>query len=256
MTSSWVVTGGGQGIGRAIVERLVADGGAVVVIELKSEALTWLDSHHDRDRLAGIVGNASDASVTDRAADLAERMGRLAGWVNNAAIFRDADLDGDSGEVLELIGLNLAPVVVGCGTAIRRFLNAGTTGSIVNVSSHQAQRPVRGALPYATAKAAVEGLTRAAAVDYGDRGIRVNAVSLGSIDTDRYRSLLQDQGPEAAGRTESQIAAIHPLRRPGRVGEVADAVAFLLSDRASFITGAILPVDGGRSAQGPDPEQR
>jgi NAD(P)-dependent dehydrogenase (short-subunit alcohol dehydrogenase family) len=87
--------------------------------------------------------------------------------------------------VLDLIALNLAPAVVGCATAIRRFLAVGTGGASVNVSSQQAQRPVRGALPYATAKAAVEGLTRAVAYDYGPRGIPVNAAPW----LDRHRAL-------------------------------------------------------------------
>jgi NAD(P)-dependent dehydrogenase (short-subunit alcohol dehydrogenase family) len=81
---------------------------------------------------------------------------------------------------MEVIALNLDPVVAGCGCAVRRFPAAGTGGAIVNVCSHQAQRAVRGALPYATAKAATEGLTRALAVDYGSKGIRTHAVALGS----------------------------------------------------------------------------
>ncbi|MGH3150140.1 MAG: SDR family oxidoreductase, partial [Streptosporangiaceae bacterium] len=85
-------------------------------------------------------------------------------------------------------------------------------------------------------------------------GIRVNAVALGSIDTDRYRSLLSSQGPRAAARIEAQMARLHPLGRVGGTAEVADAVAYLLSERASFISGVVLPVDGGRAAQGPDPE--
>jgi hypothetical protein len=130
--------------------------------------------------------------------------------------------------------------VAGCATAVRRFLAASAGGAIVNVSSHQAQRPVRGALPYATAKAAVEGLSRALAVDYGPRGIGVNAVALGTIATVRLQALLANGGPSAAGARE-QIRVLHPLGRPGHQGEAADAVRYLLSDEASFINGTVLP---------------
>ena len=87
--------------------------------------------------------------------------------------------------MLDLITANLALAVTGCRVAVRHWLDAGRGGAIVNVSSHQAARPVRGALPYAVAKAAIEGLTRAVAVDYGPAGIRCNAVALGSIATAR-----------------------------------------------------------------------
>jgi NAD(P)-dependent dehydrogenase (short-subunit alcohol dehydrogenase family) len=171
-------------------------------------------------------------------------------------VFRDAALDAvPTGETLSLIGANLRPAVAGCRAAIGQFLASGTKGAIVNVSSHQAQRPVRGALPYATAKAAVEGLTRSLAVDYGRYGIRVNAVALGTIVTERYQALLAGQGPAEAARTEAAIATVHPLGRPGQAEEAAAAIAFLLSGDASFVNGAILPVDGGRSALGQDPEQ-
>ena len=238
---SYVVTGA-RARDRARDRRAARDGGPVVALDADAEALAWTEDAG----LIAIAGDAGDEAVAEQAADAAEAAAPLAGWVNNAALFRDAALhDTPAADVLALIAANLGLAVAGCAVAVRRFLAAGTAGAIVNVSSHQAQRPVPGALPYATAKAAVEGLTRALAVDYGPRGIRVNAVALGSVTTGRL---------EADAATAAAVGALHPLGRAGSADEVAAVVAHLLEP--GFVSGAVIPVDGGRAALGQDPEAR
>jgi NAD(P)-dependent dehydrogenase (short-subunit alcohol dehydrogenase family) len=241
--SSFVVTGAADGIGRAVAERLAAEGEVVIV-----DVVRQLDWRHPHVQL--LTGDAGDPDVAAEAARRAEAAAPLAGWVNNAAIFRDATLTSSgAAQVLELITANLAPALTGCSAAVNHFLRHGRGGAIVNVSSHQAQRPVRGALPYATGKAAIEGLTRAVAVDHGPDGIRTNAVALGSIATARYEQY-RTQHPDV----DAHMALLHPLGRVGTPAEVAAAVVFLLSGEAGFINGAVLPVDGGRAANGADPE--
>lgn len=230
-------------MGRAVSQRL-AQAGPVVVLDVAGE-LSW-----SQPGVQLVSGDAGDPAAAQLAASTAERLAPLAGWVNDAAVFRDATLTSASAEqVMALVAANLAMAVTGCHVAVNHFLRARRPGAIVNVSSHQAQRPVRGALPYATAKAAVEGLTRAVAVDHGPDGIRTNAVALGSISTPRYEEYRLGH-PEV----DAQMAALHPLGRVGTAAEVAEVVAFLLSPAAAYLNGVVLPVDGGRAALGADPE--
>ena len=221
-----VVTGGAKGIGRATAERLLRHGGIVVVIDTDEAALAWTAEYENA---VAIKGSAADPGIAEEAA---RRARPLQAWVNNAALFQDAQLHEDVDGVRAAIHANLEMALAGCAAAVERFLAQGSGGAIVNVTSHQAQRPVPGSLPYATAKAAIEGLTRALAVDYGPYGIRVNAVAPGSIDTGREDTATKD------------LAALHALDRIGSATEVAQAIELAL--QATFITGATIPVDGGR----------
>jgi NAD(P)-dependent dehydrogenase (short-subunit alcohol dehydrogenase family) len=118
--ASYVVTGGGRGVGRAVVERLAGEHNTVAVLEFDAAALDWVAAHPAAGRILPVIGDAADPAVAEQAATVAQTAGPLAGWVNNAAVFRDAWLhEVPPGELLGLIARNLDPVVVGSAVAVR-----------------------------------------------------------------------------------------------------------------------------------------
>ena len=244
-----VVTGAGAGIGRAVVEECARQGWAVVGVDIDAEALGEVSERHDP-HFVGVPGDVSQWSTHERAADAAEEMGSLEGWVNNAGI----EIPASAHEVAEddlrrVLEVDLVGVAFGCATAVRRILGRGR-GSIVNVSSIQAVVGFDGSFAYQAAKGGVEALTRQVAVEYGPHQIRCNSVLPGAVDTPMTHRLLLPEDREAQLR---ELDALHPLGRMAQPSEVAAAVEFLLSDRASFISGVSLRVDGAAAIRGGGP---
>jgi len=241
-----VVTGAAMGIGKAIARKLVGEGLHVVAVDWNAEAL---------DATVSEVGGSIEAVPADvgewethvRAADTAEAAGPLRYWVNNAGI----DIVGGAHEVTPAEidrGLRVLQLGVMYGTAIavRRML-PHRAGSIVNVSSIQGIAAFPRYFVYQAAKAAVIMISKGVAVDYGPFGIRCNAVLPGTVETPMtYATLPTDVPREEALATEGELA---PVRRIAQPEEIADVVEFLLSDRASFVTGTSVAVDGGATAR-------
>lgn len=246
---SAVVTGAAKGIGRATAELFATEGARLVLADVDAEGLdevrTLLEGGGAE--VAAVVGDVADAGDAKRMiAAAVERYGRLDVLVANAGLIPLRTIveatPEDWDEVMAVDGRGM---FLTCKYAIEAMLETGG-GSIVCLSSISGLAGQKGQSTYGPAKFAASGLTMHLAVEWADRGIRVNAVAPGTIRTERVRRL-----PEEPGGTEyiEAIERMHPMGRLGEPGEVAEAIAFLASDRASFITGAILPVDGGYLAQ-------
>jgi NAD(P)-dependent dehydrogenase (short-subunit alcohol dehydrogenase family) len=248
MSGVVVVTGAAKGIGRAICERLGEEGQPVVAVDIDeaglAEAAASLGSGY-----IPVAGDIALWSTHERAIEAARDAGELTGWVNNAGI----DAVGAAHEVDEqslrraLDVLQLGPMF-GCTLALREMLPR-RRGSIVNISSIQGVCAFPGYYAYQAAKAAVAMISKGIATDYGTFGIRCNAVLPGAVDTPMTREqLMRDVGGDLdeALRNEGELAT---LGRIGQASEIAEVVAFLLSDRASYVNGAAIPVDGGATAR-------
>jgi 3-oxoacyl-[acyl-carrier protein] reductase len=234
-----LVTGASRGIGRAVALALAARGAVVVAAAREDHAAAVVDE------IAGQGGRAEAVSVdvTDAAAVAAvadavlERLGRIDVLVNNAGITRDqlvlrmkrADWDA-------VLATNLTGAFI-CVQAVLKPMIKQRSGRIINITSVVGQSGNAGQANYAASKAGLIGMTKALALEVASRGITVNAVAPGLIDTDMTRAI--------SGGAHGDWADRIPLGRLGTAGDVAAAVAFLASDEAAYITGQVLAVNGG-----------
>ncbi|MEU6279156.1 SDR family oxidoreductase [Streptomyces sp. NPDC047028] len=238
-----VVTGGSRGIGAATCRRLAADGHDLVLGYVRAAEAAESVARQVREagaRCETVRGDASVEADVERLFEVAEtRLGPVTGLVNNAAVTgplgRLADTSTDV--LRRVVDVNLIGTLL-CSRRAARSMTEG--GAIVNVSSGAATLGSPGEyVHYAATKAAVDALTVGLAKELGPDGVRVNAVAPGVVDTGMHAEM---GDPDRAHR----MAAAVPLRRPGRAEEIAAAIAWLLSPEASYTTGAVLRVAGGR----------
>lgn len=242
-----IVTGGSSGIGKSIAELFVREGAAVVVSDLDQEK---------GERVAGeirdaggkamfVKANVAEPADSERTVKAAlDKFGRLDCACNNAGISGEqnptADMSVEGWQ--KIISINLSGVFYGMKYQIPAMLKSGG-GSIVNIASILGQVGFANSSGYVAAKHGVVGLSQNAALEYSSKGVRVNAVGPGFIHTPLIEKLEEDK------KINDMLISLHPIGRLGKPEEVAELVVWLCSAKASFVTGAYYPVDGGYLAR-------
>lgn len=238
-----IVTGAGSGIGAAIARRFASEGAQVLAADVRSEAVGAL-----ADEVDGITAGTCDvtraAEVDALVAGMVERFGRLDVMVNNVGQSSAGWLkDASDEEWQRVLALTLSSTFFGVRAALRAMLPR-RSGSIINISSGAGFGGSPGLASYGAAKAGVNNLTRSAAVENARSGVRINAIAPGAIETPAILAWARS----LPGGVPAYEATLLPGRF-GRPDEIAAAALFLASDEASFVNGAVIPVDGAASAR-------
>ncbi|MEP9348641.1 SDR family NAD(P)-dependent oxidoreductase [Xanthobacter sp. KR7-225] len=240
---SALVTGGAQGIGLACVAALIAEGACVTIADVKLEAATAAAAPFGG-KARAVACDVSKPEDVKAAVDAAEAaFGTVTVLVNNAGITLSGDILTLELEAFrKVLDVNLVGTFLMSQEVARRMVAAKEQGSIVNLSSINSIMAIPAITAYCASKGGVAQVTRASALALAPHGIRVNAVAPGSIMTDMMRGVASD---EAAMK---RVLSRTPLGRIGAPSEIADAVAFLAGNKASYITGETIFIDGGRAA--------
>jgi 2-hydroxycyclohexanecarboxyl-CoA dehydrogenase len=243
-----VVTGAGSGLGRAIAHRLASDGLAVAVLDIDGEAAATVAGEITADGFEAVaygdVDVSSRAQVDDAVARVRADMGPTLVLVNNAGIAGFREFEKITDEKWDrIMQVNLNGPFYLCQAVLPDMLEAGW-GRIVNISSSSAQGGQPYMVHYVTSKAGLIGMTKALALELGPRGITVNTIPPGFIDTPMLRGS-EERG--LLGGSVEENAAKTPVRRAGLPADIAYATSFLVSEEASYVTGQVIGVNGGRN---------
>jgi len=237
-----IITGGGSGIGLAITEKFTREGYRTVIIGRDSQKL-----NNARELLGEncipVQGDLSDLkTIPGLIGDIISRYGDIDVLVNNAGINHKKDFtEVTDEEFQQVITTNLSSVFSVSREVVKQMLKQGN-GAIINISSMAAQYGLPKVIAYSASKTAIEGMTRAMAVELSPKGIRINAIAPGFIVT-----AMTDKALNSDPERKSKVFSRTPMGFMGQPGDIADAAFFLSSDAAKYITGVVLPVDGGNS---------
>jgi NAD(P)-dependent dehydrogenase (short-subunit alcohol dehydrogenase family) len=237
-----IVTGGGSGIGLAIAEKFTKSGIATIIVGRNEEKLEKASARLGECCYPMICDVSNLASIPALIEKVIMKFGQIDILVNNAGINMKKDFtDVTDEEFQQVITTNLCSVFAVSREVVKEMLKKGS-GSIINISSMAAQYGLPRVIAYSASKAAIDGITRAMAVELSPKGIRVNAIAPGFIETDMTAKALNadpERKQKVFGRT--------PMGYMGKPDDIGEAALFLASDAAKYITGVVLPVDGGNS---------
>jgi NAD(P)-dependent dehydrogenase (short-subunit alcohol dehydrogenase family) len=249
-----IVTGGASGIGAGVVEKFVAEGARVVIADVERDRGEGLAATLGADAVFRLTDVSDPEQVSALVASAVETFGGLDVMVNNAGVSSKMHrnfLDDDLADFQRVMSVNVLGVMAGTRDAARQMATSGG-GSIINMSSIGGIQAGGGVMTYRASKAAVIMFTKSAAIELAQYEVRVNAIAPGNIPTPLLKTTTSEKSAEELARFEQaireQMRADRPLKREGTTADIAEAALYLASDRSRYVTGTVLPVDGGTVA--------